>query len=234
MNGEQPRGGSGIPAAWYADPSGQHAWRWWDGTGWTEHVHDGGAQPREAKQAIPASAAPHVASDAAPAAEDQPPSAWPAEATWPSQSAGEAAPGTSSPDGEEARDADATTQLAPMQSSPESVGGPLADGATPAGPAAAATASAPAEAHDVPPRAPTGGRSPGLILAGGYMLVLAVVLMFVPLVDIAFGFGRVRVSVFDLLREGGADDVLGLLIVMGLLVVGGLVSLVAGLRRRAR
>lgn len=29
------------PAGWYADPSGQHAFRWWDGTTWTEHTQDG-------------------------------------------------------------------------------------------------------------------------------------------------------------------------------------------------
>jgi hypothetical protein len=23
---------------WFADPSGQHTWRWWDGNGWTDHV----------------------------------------------------------------------------------------------------------------------------------------------------------------------------------------------------
>jgi uncharacterized protein YxjI len=28
-----------IPAGWYADPGGSGGWRWWDGTGWTEHVH---------------------------------------------------------------------------------------------------------------------------------------------------------------------------------------------------
>ena len=30
------------PAAWYADPSGRHAHRFWDGTSWTPHVLDGG------------------------------------------------------------------------------------------------------------------------------------------------------------------------------------------------
>lgn len=28
----------GIPAAWYPDPLGDAGLRWWDGTGWTEHV----------------------------------------------------------------------------------------------------------------------------------------------------------------------------------------------------
>ena len=30
------------PAAWYPDPSGRHAHRFWDGTSWTSHVIDGG------------------------------------------------------------------------------------------------------------------------------------------------------------------------------------------------
>ena len=29
-------------AAWYPDPSGRHAHRFWNGTGWTPHVADGG------------------------------------------------------------------------------------------------------------------------------------------------------------------------------------------------
>jgi uncharacterized protein YxjI len=33
------------PPGWYADPSGQHAWRWWDGNTWTEHTQD---QPQQA------------------------------------------------------------------------------------------------------------------------------------------------------------------------------------------
>jgi len=28
-------GGPAPPAGWYADPSGTHAWRWWDGARWT-------------------------------------------------------------------------------------------------------------------------------------------------------------------------------------------------------
>ncbi|HSP37374.1 MAG TPA: phospholipid scramblase-related protein [Frankiaceae bacterium] len=28
-------------AGWYADPSGQHSLRWWDGNAWTEHTEDG-------------------------------------------------------------------------------------------------------------------------------------------------------------------------------------------------
>jgi hypothetical protein len=29
---------AGTPANWYADPAGAPNWRYWDGTGWTEHV----------------------------------------------------------------------------------------------------------------------------------------------------------------------------------------------------
>lgn len=31
---------SAPPAGWYADPSGQHALRWWDGNSWTEHTQE--------------------------------------------------------------------------------------------------------------------------------------------------------------------------------------------------
>lgn len=30
-----------APAAWYQDPIGENALRWWDGTSWTEHTHNG-------------------------------------------------------------------------------------------------------------------------------------------------------------------------------------------------
>ena len=30
------------PAQWYADPTGRHAHRYWDGAQWTPHVADGG------------------------------------------------------------------------------------------------------------------------------------------------------------------------------------------------
>ena len=40
------RGGYGmetaIAAQWYADPSGRHELRYWDGTAWTDHVSDQG------------------------------------------------------------------------------------------------------------------------------------------------------------------------------------------------
>lgn len=38
MNSTDTPGGSGIPAGWYDDPSGEGL-RWWDGEQWTEHVH---------------------------------------------------------------------------------------------------------------------------------------------------------------------------------------------------
>jgi hypothetical protein len=38
VNSTETPGGSGIPAGWYDDPSGQGL-RWWDGNQWTEHVH---------------------------------------------------------------------------------------------------------------------------------------------------------------------------------------------------
>jgi hypothetical protein len=30
--------------AWYVDPSGDHAWRWWDGRGWSGHVAPAGIE----------------------------------------------------------------------------------------------------------------------------------------------------------------------------------------------
>lgn len=33
-----------MPANWYADPSGRHQLRYWDGSTWTEHVSDNGSQ----------------------------------------------------------------------------------------------------------------------------------------------------------------------------------------------
>lgn len=38
MSSTETPGGSGIPAGWYDDPSGEGL-RWWDGDQWTEHVH---------------------------------------------------------------------------------------------------------------------------------------------------------------------------------------------------
>jgi uncharacterized protein YxjI len=42
---------SAPPAGWYADPSGQHALRWWDGNTWTEHTHE--SQPEASKPGQP-------------------------------------------------------------------------------------------------------------------------------------------------------------------------------------
>ncbi|MEM9565109.1 MAG: PrsW family glutamic-type intramembrane protease [Actinomycetota bacterium] len=37
----------GTPPGWYADPWHTATWRWWDGGGWTPHVHEGGeSKPR--------------------------------------------------------------------------------------------------------------------------------------------------------------------------------------------
>ncbi|MGA9277227.1 DUF2510 domain-containing protein, partial [Ilumatobacter sp.] len=35
---------SGVPAGWYADPSGRFELRYWDGSAWTEHVSRAGQQ----------------------------------------------------------------------------------------------------------------------------------------------------------------------------------------------
>lgn len=37
-----------MPADWYPDPSGRHEHRYWDGTGWTEHVASHGRQGTDA------------------------------------------------------------------------------------------------------------------------------------------------------------------------------------------
>lgn len=31
------------PAGWYVDPTGRHVYRYWDGTGWSQQVSDGGS-----------------------------------------------------------------------------------------------------------------------------------------------------------------------------------------------
>jgi uncharacterized protein YxjI len=43
---------SAPPPGWYADPSGQHALRWWDGSGWTDHIQDGqqASSPQQGQQ----------------------------------------------------------------------------------------------------------------------------------------------------------------------------------------
>lgn len=39
-----PAASTGVPANWYADPSGRYELRYWDGNQWTEHVSRGGQQ----------------------------------------------------------------------------------------------------------------------------------------------------------------------------------------------
>jgi hypothetical protein len=39
-----PVAAAATPANWYADPTGRHELRYWDGTAWTEHVSDSGTQ----------------------------------------------------------------------------------------------------------------------------------------------------------------------------------------------
>jgi hypothetical protein len=60
VNSTETPGGSGIPAGWYDDPSGEGL-RWWDGERWTEHVHTaasaaaatGGAAGEGAREGAP-------------------------------------------------------------------------------------------------------------------------------------------------------------------------------------
>jgi hypothetical protein len=40
-----PQGPGQTPAGWYADPSGDGGQRYWDGTGWTEHLSGGRPGP---------------------------------------------------------------------------------------------------------------------------------------------------------------------------------------------
>ncbi len=39
--------GDTAPAGWFADPSGTHHWRYWDGAEWTDHVGNGGVATRD-------------------------------------------------------------------------------------------------------------------------------------------------------------------------------------------
>ena len=51
-----PEAGQGIPAGWFADPSGRFEQRYWSGTEWTEHVTKGGvpsSDPPPARQDAP-------------------------------------------------------------------------------------------------------------------------------------------------------------------------------------
>lgn len=50
-----PMSNSAPAPGWYADPSGQHALRWWDGGTWTEHTQDGTGSPSgQQSQQVPA------------------------------------------------------------------------------------------------------------------------------------------------------------------------------------
>lgn len=42
--GTEEAAASGVPAGWYADPSGRFELRYWDGNAWTEHVSRAGQQ----------------------------------------------------------------------------------------------------------------------------------------------------------------------------------------------
>ncbi|MEP2371454.1 MAG: DUF2510 domain-containing protein [Ilumatobacter sp.] len=42
--GDDAGAASGVPAGWYADPSGRFELRYWDGNAWTEHVSRAGQQ----------------------------------------------------------------------------------------------------------------------------------------------------------------------------------------------
>jgi hypothetical protein len=42
-----------TPASWLPDPTGRHDHRYWDGTGWTEHVADAGVAAIEPYEPAP-------------------------------------------------------------------------------------------------------------------------------------------------------------------------------------
>lgn len=53
---------------WYADPTGRHQWRYWDGTAWTDQVADGGVVGQDPPTLTPVrgpEAAPTASGDAA-------------------------------------------------------------------------------------------------------------------------------------------------------------------------
>jgi len=52
---------------WFADPTGRHDHRWWDGTAWTAHVADGGVAGRDELPNRGPSATSATASSAGPA-----------------------------------------------------------------------------------------------------------------------------------------------------------------------
>ena len=39
-----------LPAGWFADPTGRHAYRYWDGSRWSSEVADGGVQSQDPLQ----------------------------------------------------------------------------------------------------------------------------------------------------------------------------------------
>jgi Protein of unknown function (DUF2510)/LytR cell envelope-related transcriptional attenuator len=53
-------GGSSSSAQWAADPSGRHAYRYWDGSRWTSHVADGAVAPARVPETTEAPGTPMV------------------------------------------------------------------------------------------------------------------------------------------------------------------------------
>jgi Protein of unknown function (DUF2510)/Fibronectin type III domain len=41
-----------VPAGWYADPAGRHQYRYWNGSGWTAEVSDGGVMTTEPPELV--------------------------------------------------------------------------------------------------------------------------------------------------------------------------------------
>ncbi len=53
-------GGSSSSARWAGDPSGRHAFRYWDGSRWTDHVADGAVAPASVPETTEAPGTPAV------------------------------------------------------------------------------------------------------------------------------------------------------------------------------